>query len=52
MAKISEVEQKGLVEALDIKQDDLSEAKTNLLGFFDVLYGIDKRLNEEKTQTK
>lgn len=42
--KISELEQKGLIEALGIEEKDLPEAKCNLFGFFEVLYKIDQRL--------
>ena len=52
MQHISELEQKGLVDALGVKQDDLFEAKTNLLGFFNVLYKIDKRLNNKNGENK
>ena len=48
MSQISDIEQKGLIDALDIKQDDLFEAKFNLLGFFGALYKIDQRLRNEK----
>ena len=50
MQQIPELEQKGLIEALGVKQNELFEAKTNLLGFFDVLYKIDKRLKNENLQ--
>lgn len=52
MSQISELEQKGLVEALGVKPNELFEAKANLLGLFGVLFRIDKRLkNENKTKT-
>lgn len=41
------IEQKKFIEILDIKQDDLFEARFNLLGFFSVLYKIDQRLKKE-----
>ncbi len=52
MFDLKELEQKGLVEALKIKQEDIFEAKYNLLGFFETLYKIDKRLKEESKETK
>lgn len=52
MSQIAELEQKGIVKALGVKQDELFEAKINLLGFFDVLYRIDKRLKEENIMKK
>lgn len=48
MSQISDLEQKGIIKALDVSQEDLFEAKFNLLGFFDVLYRIDQRLEKEK----
>ena len=47
MEKISEIDQKGIIEALGVKPEDLWEAKYNLLGFFGVLYKIDQRLRRE-----
>ena len=47
MSEISELERRGLIEALDVKEKDVLEAKYNLLGFFNALYKIDKRLKEE-----
>ena len=52
MKNISDLEQKGLIEALGIDEKDLSEAKYNLFGFFSVLYKIDQRLQAEKNQKK
>lgn len=52
MQQISELEQKGFLEALDVKKGDLFESKHNLLGFFDVLYRIDKRLNNKNGENK
>ena len=51
MPQISESEQKGLVEALGVKPNELFEAKHNLLGVFEVLFRIDKRLKEKQTKT-
>ena len=48
MKNISELDRKGLVEALGVKEEDVFEAKSNLLGFFKVLYRIDKRLKKEE----
>ena len=47
MSEISELEKRGLVEALGIEEGDVSEAKYNLLGFVNALYKIDKRLRKE-----
>ena len=48
MKNISNLDRKGLVEALGVKEKDVFEAKFNLLGFFKVLYRIDKRLKNKK----
>lgn len=47
MEKISEIDQKGIIEALGVEPENLWEAKYNLLGFFGVLYKIDQRLRKE-----
>lgn len=47
MEKISEIDQKGIIEALGVKPEDFWEAKYNLLGFFGVLHKIDQRLRKE-----
>ena len=47
MKNISELERKGLVEALGVKEEDVSEAKYNLIGFFKILYLIDQRLKNK-----
>jgi hypothetical protein len=47
MEKISEIDQKGIIEALGVEPEDFWEAKYNLLGFFGVLYKIDQRLRRE-----
>ena len=52
MNYISDTEQKGLVEALGVKQEDLFEAKFNLLGFFETLFKIDQRLKKENDLKK
>ncbi len=52
MKNISDLEQKGLINALGVKEEDLFEAKYNLLGFFEVLYRIDKRLNNKENKAK
>ena len=48
--EISDLEQKGLIEALGIEEKDLPEAKYNLFGFFSVLYKIDQRLKLQNKQ--
>jgi len=48
MNKTSELEKKGIIEALGVKEDDLFEAKTNLLGFWGALLKIDQRLKKQK----
>jgi hypothetical protein len=45
--KSSELENKGLVEALGIEEDEIYEAKYNLLGAFEVLNRIYIRLENE-----
>ena len=52
MQHISELEKKGLCDALGLGQDELFEAKINLLGFFGALVRIDKRLKEENIMKK
>lgn len=47
MSNLEELERECLIEDLGVKEEDLFEAKYNLLGFFEVLYRIDKRLNNE-----
>ena len=44
---ITELERKGLIKALNIKEEDIFEARYNLLGFFSTLYKINKRLSGE-----
>lgn len=46
MPELGELE-KGLVEALSLKPDEIVEAKYNLLGFFNALYKIDQRLKKQ-----
>jgi hypothetical protein len=48
MSNLEELERKCLIEDLGVKKEDLFEAKYNLLGFFEVLYRIDKRLKEKE----
>ena len=50
MSHFEELERKCLIEDLGVKKEDLFEARYNLLGFFEVLYRIDKRLKEEQTK--
>jgi len=45
--KISDIDQRGIIEALGVKPEDFWEAKRNLLGFFGTLYKIDQRLRKE-----
>ena len=52
MCKIKNLEKQGLTEALGIEEKDLFEAKTNLLGFFEVLNRIDERLKKEGKSRK
>ena len=52
MKKISDIDQKGIIEALSVKPEDFWETKYNLLGFFGVLYKIDQRLKNEKNNQK
>ncbi len=47
MPELSELEQKGLVEAFGLKPEEVADAGYNLLGFFSVLYKIDQRLKKE-----
>jgi hypothetical protein len=42
------LEKKCLVDDLGVKKEDLFEARFNLLGFFEVLYRIDQRLQNKK----
>jgi len=48
MSNFEELERKCLVEDLGVKEEDIFEARYNLLGFFEVLYRIDKRLKEKQ----
>ncbi|GEM_PF-6394051 len=45
--KIDELERKGLVEAFDLKEEEVFEARYNLLGFYSTLQKIKWRLEEE-----
>jgi hypothetical protein len=45
--EFQELERKGLIEAFDLKENEVFEARHNLLGFFMSLYKIDKRLRRE-----
>lgn len=47
MADTQEPQDSGLLEAFDLSNEEVFEAKRNLLGFFDVLYKIDQRLKRE-----
>jgi hypothetical protein len=46
MPQLSDIDKKFMAD-LNIKEEDLAEAKYNLFGFFEVLYGIDQRLRKE-----
>jgi hypothetical protein len=49
MNNIEELKQRGLVEAFSLKsEEEIFEAEFNLLGFFETLHSIDKRLEKEK----
>ena len=48
MNELSELERKGLKEAFGLSDEELFEAKFNLLGLFQALYKIDERLRREK----
>ncbi|MFA5124743.1 MAG: hypothetical protein WC473_02880 [Patescibacteria group bacterium] len=40
---------KKFAESFDLKEEEVAEAKNNLVGFFEVLYNINERLkNKEK----
>ncbi len=43
-----ELAKKYLIEELGIPEDAAKEAGKNLIGFFEVLYNIDQRINAEK----
>lgn len=48
MNGFEELERKFLIEKLQLKESEVFEARFNLLGAFNVLYKIDKRLREER----
>ncbi len=52
MENFSDLERKCLIEDLGVKEEDIFEARYNLLGFFEVLYRIDQRLKNEKNNQK
>ena len=52
MENFSDLERKCLIEDLGVKKEDIFEARYNLLGFFEVLYRIDQRLQNEKNNQK
>lgn len=45
--EFQELERKGLIEAFDLKENEIFEARHNLLGAFSVLLKIDERLKRE-----
>ena len=55
MNELNELEKKGLKEAFGLSDEELFEAKYNLLGLFNALYKIDRRLaleNEVRQEGK
>lgn len=50
MCKNDELERKGLIEALGLNEKDLFAAKQNLLGFYNTLYKINERLEQERKE--
>ncbi len=46
MPQISDIDREFMRD-LDIKEEDLAEAKYNLIGFYEVLFQIDQELREE-----
>jgi hypothetical protein len=52
MSDLSDLEKVGLIETFKLRDNEVLEAKQNLLGFFNVLYKIDKRLKEKARQRK
>ena len=47
MEKINNLEQIGLVDAFNLEEDEVFEARFNLLGLFSTLQEIDMRLKKE-----
>lgn len=50
MDKFNKLEKKGLIEAFNLNEGEVFEAKFNLFGFFGVLQKIDQRLEKEKAE--
>ena len=50
--EFSELEKKGLIESLGIKESDVFEARYNLLGAFEVLNRIYLRLEKEEKERR
>jgi len=48
ISEYEKLEKKGLIEAFDLKENEVYEARYNLLGFFSVLQKIDERLKKKK----
>jgi len=46
-AECLELEKTGLVEAFDLQEDEIDEARFNLFGFFQTLQKIERRLIDE-----
>lgn len=47
-----DLEKEGLVEAFSLNSGEIAEARENLLGFFETLYQIDQRIQQEKLAGK
>ena len=45
-----ELTRKGLVQAFNLQPQEVAETRQNLVGFFDLLLQIDKRLNPNNYQ--
>lgn len=41
---------KGLIQAFNLQPQEVAETRQNLVGFFDLLLQIDKRLNPNQYQ--
>lgn len=47
----NELAKKYLIDELGITAEEAKDAGKNLIGFFEILYNIDKRINLEKQPT-
>jgi len=52
MDSFEELERKFFIEKLELDESEIFEARFNLLGAFNVLYKIDRRLREEEKAKK